>query len=522
MKPYYTSWQQSRHGNVACVECHIPPGVTAEFKKKYEALSMVASYFTGTYGTNPWTEIEDSACLRCHERRLLAGKELFGDVLFDHASHLVGMRRGKTLRCTSCHSQIVQGSHIAVTTSTCILCHFKDQPTSSEMARCTLCHHIPDKVIRHETLTLNHADVARFGMQCVWCHARPAGSNGDVPPERCVTCHNEPSRLEEYDDTELLHRKHVSEHKVDCTNCHLEIRHVAPPRIEEVTATCNTCHLEGHSPQMNLYAGIGGRGVDPMPDAMFLAGVRCEGCHLQIPGQTTDTRRASDVACMSCHGPSYRKIFLGWKDAVEKRTAGLERQMKQAVSALGDSAPEALENARFNFELVLRGRGLHNLDYAYALLRKAHEDMNLARSERGLSTLPLPWQELPYDSPCLRCHQGIDANSGTIFGRRFRHEPHLIRAGLECLICHRPHDEKPEQELVRFDAAACESCHHRDTAADCMKCHGSLIRRKVASLLGEFDHGFHLDDLELECADCHDRAVGKGSSLNEQTCAACH
>ncbi|MHC4107496.1 MAG: cytochrome c3 family protein [Planctomycetota bacterium] len=467
---------------------HIPPGVTAEFKKKYEALSMVASYFTGTYGTNPWTEIDDAACLRCHERRLLAGKELFGDVLFDHTSHLAGMRRGKNLRCTSCHSQIVQGSHIAVTTSTCILCHFKDQTSNSGVARCTLCHPIPDKVIRHETLTLNHAEVGRFGMECTWCHARPAGSNGDVPKERC----------------------------------HLEILHVGPPRIEKATTACNTCHLKGHSPQMNLYAGIGGRGVDPMPDAMFLAGVRCDGCHLEIPGQATDTRGASDVSCMSCHGPSYRKIFLAWKEAVEKRTAGLERQMSQVTAALAGSAPEALANARFNLDLVRDGRGLHNLDYAYALLTKAHEDMNRARSERGLSTLPPPWPEIPYDSPCLRCHQGIESDTGTVFGRRFRHEPHVIRGGVDCSVCHRPHEERPEQEIVHIDAATCESCHHEDTAADCSTCHGGLRQRAVKSHLGEFSHAFHVDDLELECGDCHDRSVAGQARLDDETCTTCH
>ena len=44
---------------LACVDCHIPPGITSEFRKKYEALSMVVKYFTGTYSTNPWTEIDD-------------------------------------------------------------------------------------------------------------------------------------------------------------------------------------------------------------------------------------------------------------------------------------------------------------------------------------------------------------------------------------------------------------------------------------------------------------------------------
>lgn len=145
MAPYYESWKHSSHKNVACVDCHIPPGVTAELRKKYEALSMVARYFTGTYSTNPWTEVDDAACLRCHERRLLSGKELFGDVLFDHSAHLAGMRRGKTLRCTSCHSQIVQGSHIAVTPSTCVLCHFKGQTSGVGTARCTCATRSPKK-----------------------------------------------------------------------------------------------------------------------------------------------------------------------------------------------------------------------------------------------------------------------------------------------------------------------------------------------------------------------------------------
>jgi hypothetical protein len=57
MSPYYESWKTSSHADIACVDCHIPPGITAELRKKYEALSMVARYFTATYGTNPWTEM---------------------------------------------------------------------------------------------------------------------------------------------------------------------------------------------------------------------------------------------------------------------------------------------------------------------------------------------------------------------------------------------------------------------------------------------------------------------------------
>jgi nitrate/TMAO reductase-like tetraheme cytochrome c subunit len=522
MKPYYESWKHSTHKNIACVECHIPPGVGAELRKKYEALSMVARYFTGTYGTNPWTEIDDAACLRCHERRLLSGKELFGDVLFDHAAHLSGMRRGKVLRCTSCHSQIVQGSHITVTPTTCILCHFKGQASGTGTARCTLCHQVPEKIIRQGTLTFNHADVARFGMECTWCHSRPAGSDGDVPRERCVTCHNDPTRLEHFGETDFLHRMHVTEHKVDCLDCHLEIQHVGKAKIETAATACASCHEQGHSPQMSLYTGIGGRGVDPMPNPMFLAGVRCEGCHLAIPGIASDVHRASEVSCMSCHGPSYRKIFLDWKETVATRTGALEKQFAETNAALSRSAPAALADARFNLDLVVRGHGVHNVQYAYALLRRSHEDLNAARKERGLAPLPLPWTDAPYESPCLSCHQGIESQQGKIFSRDYRHEPHVLRAKLNCVACHRPHEERPKDEIVRFGPAGCESCHHADAAADCAKCHAAIRQRTIKVSRGDFSHAFHLDEAGAKCADCHDLTPGQPVRLKEEACAACH
>ncbi|HKY31097.1 MAG TPA: cytochrome c3 family protein [Candidatus Polarisedimenticolia bacterium] len=522
MKPYYESWKGSTHKNVACVECHIAPGVTAEFRKKYEALSMVTSYFTGTYGTNPWAEIDDAACLRCHERRLLSGKELFGDVLFDHAAHLSGMRRGKTLRCTSCHSQIVQGSHIAVTASTCILCHFKDQPSGTGTARCTLCHHVPDKVIRADGLTFDHGDVERFGMDCTGCHARPEGSGGQVPRERCVTCHNEQSRLQEYGNPDLLHRMHVAEHKVDCTHCHLELEHVSPPRMTASVPACATCHAAGHSPQMSLYAGLGGRGVESIPSPMFLAGIRCEGCHLEIPGHAAEVRKASDVSCMSCHGAGYRGIFLSWKEEVSERTAALRRAVDATGAALGPSKPAAFEDALHNLQLVTRANGIHNVDYARALLARSHQDLNAARSAHGLAALPLPWREAPYDSPCLQCHQGIEARAGRVFDRAFSHAAHVAEAGLQCAACHRDHDEKPRHEVLRFGRAGCDSCHHQDDSKDCLSCHASVRGGVLPNALGDFSHAFHLDEAGQSCADCHELKPGYPVRLIQEHCAACH
>lgn len=97
MKPYYEFWRTSSHNEVICAECHIAPGIVSELQKKFETAAIVVSYFTGTYGTNPWAEIPDESCLRpgCHEKRLLLGREVYKGILFDHRPHLEELRREK-------------------------------------------------------------------------------------------------------------------------------------------------------------------------------------------------------------------------------------------------------------------------------------------------------------------------------------------------------------------------------------------------------------------------------------------
>ncbi len=116
MEPYYKSWQESSHKDVTCVECHFPPGLGGKVRGKMLGLVQLMKYVTASAGTRPSAEIPDASCLRsgCHESRLLSGRVDFHGIPFDHTPHLQEGRRGKTLHCTSCHSQIVQGTHMTV------------------------------------------------------------------------------------------------------------------------------------------------------------------------------------------------------------------------------------------------------------------------------------------------------------------------------------------------------------------------------------------------------------------------
>ncbi len=517
MKPYVRSWQTSTHKNVACVECHIPPGITSEFRKKFEALSMVTKYITGTYGTNPWTEIEDSSCLRCHEKRLLQGKELFKTILFDHAPHLLELRRGEQLKCTSCHSQIVQGTHISVTTFTCYICHFKNQEPGKGNARCTLCHEIPEKMIKRAGVNFDHSEVKRFGMDCIHCHRDLVRGNGEVFEERCLTCHSEPQRLEEFENREFLHRIHVTERKVECIDCHREIEHKSGEILERVNIGCQTCHKGGHSLQKELYMGIGGRGLDPQPDFMYLAGTRCDGCHFLPPGEGEETMEANEISCMKCHGFRFKKIYHQWKEGTENRLGELKTEFEKYKNLIDKSTRE---NILHNINLVEKGKGIHNIRYSTRLLTRSYsmllDDLEVKKIKSEYNKV---LKEIPFENPCFHCHVGVEIKETVTSYKNFSHRLHVMDKMINCESCHPKHRGEPLKHKLIFKENGCTKCHHSQKR-ECEECH-----KKYPSVQFEgkiFDHHLHVKEMELTCKKCHLFESTGRTVLSVSVCKECH
>jgi hypothetical protein len=225
------------------VSCHYPPGFRDTIWVKYQALTQVVKWATQTYSSKPYAEIEDGSCLRsgCHDRRLLDGKVVYKrGIIFDHGPHLGQERRGRQLRCTSCHSQIVVGTHIEVTESSCFLCHFKGTKggrTLTPIAGCEGCHRAPKGEIQVGAgVTFDHEQVTKRGVACQKCHLNVVEGDGEAPPARCYTCHNQPDKLDRYADTPFIHDFHVATKNIECDRCHTEIRHRLPPRIGAPTA----------------------------------------------------------------------------------------------------------------------------------------------------------------------------------------------------------------------------------------------------------------------------------------------
>ncbi|MFQ6610580.1 MAG: cytochrome c3 family protein, partial [Fidelibacterota bacterium] len=320
MEPYVEGWKASTHSNVTCTDCHFPPGFKSKLEGKFTAISMVANYMTGIYKKGkPWAEISDASCLRsgCHQERFLFEKVLFKDkVIFDHTPHLTKLRLGKKLRCTSCHSQIVQGEHITVNETSCFLCHFKNQPDETPINDCTWCHNAP---VNTDSLDVeyDHSFVLDRQIECEKCHGSMQIGDGAVPIERCSTCHADPDLLDQYRDLQTVHRTHVTDHKVECQFCHLVIQHKSVEKTKDIVLNCDSCHDNTHRAQINLFSGVGGKNTPPHPNPMFKDGLTCQACHIfhNTDGGGTSlgkSKEASAKSCETCHGEGYYRLLENW------------------------------------------------------------------------------------------------------------------------------------------------------------------------------------------------------------------
>ncbi len=543
MEPYYASWEGSSHADVSCIECHYEPGAVETGLGKFKALSQLAKYATRTEGTKPWAEVSDASCMRsgCHSVRMLDGPVTFGEVAFDHRHHLLESRRGRRLRCVTCHSQNEPGEHVSVTPSVCFMCHFMPDERGNlaeETSDCLMCHGPPQGTIDVADRPFEHASYVARGVTCQECHTAVVDGKGDVRKERCHSCHSEIGHIERYGETAFMHEMHVTDHKVECFDCHDAIRHGLLPREEHASVEgqgCASCHTSAHDAPHLLYAGTGARGVEDAPSRMFQTRVDCEACHTgrssyrlagargepaetgALLGRHTGGPRAAaagDVDCIHCHGIEYGGMVERWQDAV----GGALEALAEASDRVGDrlaSAPEDQEarelwgDARHNISLVSRdgSRGAHNLTYALDALAFAAGRLDEAASKLELSDVAAA-ASLPFrsESGCTECHAGVELDPDGAF----EHRAHLERAALDCTDCHgagtfgAPGGVE-EHGTLTVSRADCTSCHHEENDErdvwECADCHSAQENMLFGVVEGFEETPGPMAD--MDCFDCH-------------------
>ena len=536
MKPFYRSWETSSHSHIECNACHYPPGLRSKIRAKIEGLLQLGRYWTKLYlKSKPWAEIPDESCLRggCHEKRLLEGQVKFKNTVFDHTIHFSDLKRGKQLRCTSCHSQIVQGEHIIVTESSCFICHFKESEHYPRISECSHCHKKED-LISEKTSKYNHSLVFDKGFKCDKCHSNTIIGDGAVPRENCYKCHWETDRLDKYNNTDLMHTTHIAANKIECNQCHMDIQHKIIKEIDTL-ADCQTCHTDYHKAQKILFSGKGGKGIPhAVPNIMLEKGLSCKGCHIfheEKGGRVikSDTLISKAKACESCHGKGFARIMRQWEISTEKKLNKIRAIYKKASweirrtkNVQKQKAQKLTDEAAFNIDIVEEGKSVHNVEYSQLLLSASYNKMVEALQVIGSSYKPEAFLGVAKEIPtqCSNCHAGIVEINTQVFGLNFPHEKHLIEQKIQCSTCHS--NVRKHGEFIA-SKQSCAVCHHKDTKKDCTGCHQL---QKTFYQGGQLD-GYALSkdimfEAETDCIDCHLGPQNQIFRSDANKCVDCH
>ena len=551
MKEYVDSWKTSSHNKVSCLNCHRTPGLLNHLKGKLGDLQLAITYLMVGKGTKKLHyEVDDGNCLQkgCHRRDDLKGDMVFKNVSFPHGSHLGELRRGMRLRCTTCHAQLVQGAHLTVHETNCFICHFyraglkgEEECISCAVGGCTSCHIEPKGDIKVKGWNFNHRKYIARGVACEKCHINVIRGDGHIPEGKCFQCHKGPEILTTKYTSQFMHKNHVTDHKIECADCHTHIQHEIGPilTLAHTSTICDKCHSrEIHLGARELYRGYGGIGVPDSPSLMFTTNVDCIACHRKGEESraalhtTKYAEKALGETCVECHGEGFDETLRHWKrllsraeEETNQRIFNAQKVLYEAEKTRGGSsdfkkAQNLLNEARHNNSFVLLGKGVHNIEYAFKLLNVANN-----RAEQTLAALDKNYKakEFKTEMTCTTlCHVGIEKRSVPFNDIKFSHETHVIGNGLKCADCH-----SARENHGKTFQKNCSECHHGKEIKQvrCEDCHIS-VKRLVQGKggIGVKERPSNKLDV-VECVDCHRGvAAKKKDSLDaiKKRCIECH
>ena len=213
-----------------------------------------------------------------------------------------------------------------------------------------------------------------------------------------------------------MHDKHVTEHKVDCIQCHTPILHTLDPKkLEHAAADCQSCHPNHHQEQVNLLEGKGARFL---AEAGAKAGLGSQHDgrrphrmpHLpQGPGDFLDGHRAGarlDGHVRDVPRRGHREAIRG----LSRQPAGGPARAPGHAGEGGNrgqatrrpprqAASTEIGDLRHDLDLLTRGNDIHNMHYATKVVREVTERLAAVcrqlKVEEPKVSLPAPVQEKP-------------------------------------------------------------------------------------------------------------------------------
>jgi hypothetical protein len=277
---------------------------------------------------------------------------------------------------------------------------------------------------------------------------------------------------------------------------------------------------------------------------MFITNVDCIACHRkgeesQAALHTTKyAERAIGEACVDCHGEGYDETLRHWKDLLSRaenethqRIFNVQKVLYEIEKTRGGTADfkkaqNFLNEARHNYSLVLLGKGVHNIEYAFKLLHAANN-----KTEQALEALDKNYRprEFIIHMTCTTlCHVGMEKRTVPFNDVKFSHENHAIGNRLKCSDCHSSrenHGKTFQKNCAQchhgkdIKKTKCEDCHifvkglihgkggigvterpsNKLDVVECVDCHRGVPAKKKESF----------DEIKKKCIECHDQSYGQ-------------
>jgi nitrate/TMAO reductase-like tetraheme cytochrome c subunit len=447
MTPYSQAWVASKHANVDCVKCHIPPGLTNLAKTKLFALREIKVHFFGgpKLPIKATRHIQDSICQGCHSPASLTTPVELTTSSFSHAKHV------KAGMCVDCHSQVVHHPIDGVeyvpprAMAACYSCHDgKRQPNNCNLchsaphpdrgASCDTCHAetswLPRDFTHPEPLSGKHAESL-----CESCHTRGVTMKGvkdaNVPPaDGCINCHNPP---------------HPDRGRCDAchsiTSWNLNFHHPQPLVGGHLKNTCESCHTGGITT-----AGLAKHNVSPADG--------CIDCH-KHPHPNRGT-------CTGCH------TIATWNINIHHPQPLVGGHLKNTCESCHTGGITAASLAHRNVSPADGCTGCH---------KRPHPNRGTCASCHSITSWrynfhhPQPLTNKHASTVCESCHTGGITRSGAS-------QPN------GCVNCHGNKHSSPQLTL-------------------CIRCH--VLSHWVPSTFVHKQVGEHIPNGEkkLACIQCH-------------------
>jgi hypothetical protein len=190
------------------------------------------------------------------------------------------------------------------------------------------------------------------------------------------------------------------------------------------------------------------------------------------------------------------------------------------------NARALVADARANLNFLRAGRGAHNIEYAYKILKIGYEQVSTACKMAGVAGAPQkPAILASASSYCMTlCHQRVGPKEKLFFKEMevdFPHKLHVQDVGIECAKCHSP--EKHKMRIVT--KSECMTCHHESRDIDCAHCHKAQHalyegKLKVSGVTPKPDY---MAEAGTKCIECHELKKGTQTVLTVKAkCEGCH